>query len=254
MTKGFIERAVDALAFGDQDDGAAVDFKSGVDVFQRAKVVFDVFDDIEADDGIHLLPEADEVIRIGSVHHLRFERGTVGEAGAEALHVFAVEVRCDVTFAAGDQLAREIAHAGANFEDAFTDVGADGVSHPAVEVGRVGKSVEDGFVGIGIDVRCDGVFGNHPDGFDSVFQADFLAFFVCPAVVADGDFEDFGLALGEFDGDFGLETEAIGADGDGLQQRGAEGLVAGLHIGQVEISDDVAHSRQRPVGDGVPVV
>jgi len=178
----------------------------------------------------------------------------VSEAGFEPLQVFLVQIGGNVTLAALDELAGEVSHAGADFENAFADVGTDGVGHPAVEVGRVGKGVENGHAGFVIDVGGEGILGDDPEGFERVFQADLLAFLVGAAVVADRDFVDSGLPLGELNGDLGLEAEAVGPDGNALQQGRPEGLVAGLHVGEVQVGHDVAHGRQNPVRDGMPVV
>jgi len=46
MSERFVERAVDALAFGDEDDRPAILLQRGVDIAQRAEIVLDVFDDV----------------------------------------------------------------------------------------------------------------------------------------------------------------------------------------------------------------
>jgi len=71
-------------------------------------------------------------------------------------------------------------------------------------------------------------------------------------VVADGDLVDPQLPLGAFHGDLGLEAETVGADGNALQQVGAEGLVTGLHVGDVEVGEHVGNEREALVDFRVP--
>ncbi len=254
MAERFVERAVDGLSFGDQDDGPAAGFECGMDVAEGTEVILDVFDDVEADDGIELLLHPLEVRRIGRVHPLHLQRLAVGETVLEPLQMLTVDIGGDIALPSGDQLPGEIPHASADFQNAPADEGGDGLGHPPVEVRRIGEGIEDRLVGIGIDIRREGVPQNHPERLEGIFQADFLAFLVGAAVVADGGFVDLGLTLGELDGNFGFESEAVRPDGDALQQRSAEGLVAGLHVGKVQVGDHVAHGGEHPVGQRVPVV
>ena len=73
-------------------------------------------------------------------------------------------------------------------------------------------------------------------------------------MIIDGRFVDPHAAFGQFDGQFRLQSEAIAANGDALQQRSAEGFVAGLHVGQIQVRNDIAHQGQNVVGHGVPEV
>ena len=91
-----------------------------------------------------------------------------------------------------------------------------------------------------------------PQRLQAVLPADLLAFLVRPAVIADGHFVDAEFPLGALHDDLRLEAEAVGADGDALQQIGAEDLVAGLHVRQVQIAEHVGDQRQALVDHGVP--
>ena len=88
---------------------------------------------------------------------------------------------------------------------------------------------------------------------DAVAPADLLALLVGPARVADRDLEDPRLALRELDRELGLEAEVVRDDWDRLEQGGADGLVAGLHVRQVHVRDQVRQEREEPVADLVPV-
>ena len=52
----------------------------------------------------------------------------------------------------------------------------------------------------------------------------------------------------------GLEAEAILLDLDRLDDLAAEGLVARLHVGEVEVGEHVRQQRQEPVAERVPEV
>ena len=93
-----------------------------------------------------------------------------------------------------------------------------------------------------------------PEGLDAVFPGDFLAFFVGSASVGDGDFIDAPIALGNFGGNFGLEAEAVGFESDTLEDFATEDLVAGLHVGEFEVSEDVGEQGEGFVGDIMPEV
>jgi hypothetical protein len=254
MAESLVKRSIDALSLRHQNDGAAAGFECRVDIAEGAEIVLNVLDDIEAHDGIQLLFEPLEVGRIGRVHPFHFQCLAVGEAVFQAFEMFVVDVGGDVPLSPGNQLSREVAHPGADFQDPVADERCDRLRHPTVEVRGVGECVQDRLVGVRVDVGGEGVAQNHPERLEGVLQADLLSLRVGPAVVADRRFVDLGLSLGELDGDFRLEAEAVRADRDAFQQRRAEGLVTGLHVRQVHVGDDVAHGGQHPVCEGVPVV
>src|SRR5262249_20478382 len=54
--------------------------------------------------------------------------------------------------------------------------------------------------------------------------------------------------------DFGLEAEAIGLQGDALKDFAAKDLVTGLHIGELEIGEDIREQGEKFVGDVMPEV
>src|SRR5687768_5757434 len=83
----------------------------------------------------------------------------------------------------------------------------------------------------------------------AVLPRDLLSLLVAAAVVGDADFEDTdaGADLGDLGGHFGLEAEAVAREGDLVEDRLAEDLVADLHVGQVQVREHVAQRREHAV-------
>src|SRR4029077_7119438 len=67
------------------------------------------------------------------------------------------------------------------------------------------------------------------------------------ASIANGNFKNTGSTFGKFDGNFRFNFEALANKRDALQQIGANHLVAGFHIGEIQIRDDVAHKGQKSI-------
>jgi hypothetical protein len=68
------------------------------------------------------------------------------------------------------------------------------------------------------------------------------------------DLEDARFALGQLDRQLGLDAEVVAHQRNRPQQVGSHRLVAGLHVGEVEVGDQVAEQREQPVADGVAEV
>ena len=90
------------------------------------------------------------------------------------------------------------------------------------------------------------------NGGHSIFPADLLALAVVPARRGDGDLVEAAAELGQLDRHFGLEPEPPGFQADFLEHVPLEDLVAGLHVGQVEVGHHVAELGQDLVADVVP--
>src|SRR6266851_6287804 len=99
-----------------------------------------------------------------------------------------------------------------------------------------------------------GVFRDAPDSPDAVGPADFLAFLVGPARVGDADLIDSAPQARDLGHDLGLEAEAVLLDRDLLEHPAREDLVPALHVGQVQVGEDVGEKSQASIGDGVPEV
>lgn len=123
MAEGVVDFAVGPLALGDEDDGAAAGDEGLMDVAERGLFGLDVFEDVEADDGVDGFAEIREVGGIGEIALAEGDVGAVLEARGKTGEVFGVEVSGDVAFAAGDQLTGEVADACSDFEDGMADVG-----------------------------------------------------------------------------------------------------------------------------------
>src|SRR5689334_9374155 len=86
----------------------------------------------------------------------------------------------------------------------------------------------------------EGVLPDDVERPHAILPANLLALFVGAPVVADGHLEDAPAAARHLGGDLRLETEAVLFHGDGADDLGAEGLVAGLHVGEVQVARHVA--------------
>lgn len=73
-------------------------------------------------------------------------------------------------------------------------------------------------------------------------------------MVGDGDFVDADALLGELGGDLRLEAKAVFLDWDGLNNFPPHGLVAGLHISEIQVGEHVGHEREEAIAHGVPKV
>ena len=100
----------------------------------------------------------------------------------------------------------------------------------------------------------EAVADDAPEGLDAVFPGDFFAFFVGAAGVGDGDFVDAPVPFCDFGGDFRFEAETVGLELDALQDFVAENFVAGLHVGEFQIGEDVGEQSEDLVGDVVPEI
>ena len=91
------------------------------------------------------------------------------------------------------------------------------------------------------------------DGAHAVLPADFFAFFKGASVVADSDLidTDFGHA-GDFGSDFGLESEAIFAQLEWLNEVAAKELVAGLHVGKVQVGEHIGQEGEEFIAQRMP--
>jgi hypothetical protein len=98
-------------------------------------------------------------------------------------------------------------------------------------------------------VAHDAVHRSH-----AVPPADLLALGVGASVVGDPDLVDPPPAGGDLGRHLRFEAEAVLFDLDRLDDLAAEGLVTGLHVGEVQVGEDVGDGGQELVADRVPVV
>src|SRR5499427_1149321 len=214
MSQYFVQGSVDRLILGYQNDGPAARRECRTDVAESRQIVLHVLDDVEADHGIELALEVREVFRAAEVAAADLQIGPPAKTHALAGEVLVVDIGGYVVLAAAGELLGHVTDAGAEFQHPLAEVGTDGVGHPPVEAFRAGERIQNVRAGIAVDVAGEVAAYDHPQRADGVFGADFLAFLVGAAVIADGDLVDGGLPFGELDGDFGLDAEAVAPDGN----------------------------------------
>jgi hypothetical protein len=93
-----------------------------------------------------------------------------------------------------------------------------------------------------------------PQGLDAVFPGDLFAFFIGTAGIRNGDFVNPPVAFCDFGGDFRFKPEAVGFQLDSLQDFAAENLVAGFHVRELEVGEDVGEKSEHLVGNVVPEI
>ncbi len=92
------------------------------------------------------------------------------------------------------------------------------------------------------DVKCSA----------AVLLGDLFTFLVSPAVIRSGYFVGAAASFGYFDGDLGFKSKAARFDIDALQNFRAKGLVAHLHIGEIEVGQDVGSKGEELIAEVVP--
>ena len=94
------------------------------------------------------------------------------------------------------------------------------------------------------------------DGSYPVLPTDMLAFRITSSIIRNAHFvnaDAFALGhLGEFGCHLRLESEAVLLEGDTFDDVGAEELVAGLHVGEVEVGKHVGEPCEEFVPFGMP--
>ena len=98
------------------------------------------------------------------------------------------------------------------------------------------------------------VLHDAPDGADPVPPADLLALLVGSPVVGNAHLKDPAAELRHLGRDFRFEAEPVLLDRDALDDLAAKDLVAGLHVGEVQVREHVRQQRQQAVAHAVPEV
>ena len=119
VTEMFVDRAVEGHEGGHDQHGLATFGQNGRESFKGAEIVFDVLEDVEANDAVGgILPEVEE----GGTHGIENERADIGIA-CEAPLVFGdagwLDVDTDDELAAGNHTGK-IANAAAYFDHTAT--------------------------------------------------------------------------------------------------------------------------------------
>ena len=93
-----------------------------------------------------------------------------------------------------------------------------------------------------------------PEGADAVFPADLLALLVSATPIADANFVNPQMALGDLHGDLRLETKAVFLDRDGLNHFAAESFVTRLHVAEVDVGQAIGEQGEQPISHKVPEI
>ena len=253
VAEALVEGPEQAGAAGHQHDEDAAGLQGCGEGTHHAFGRVQILQQVETEHGVEAVFEAGEILRDFRIDALDHHVGCAQEAIAQGVQVEGIFFGGDVQDAAGHEAPGNIADAGADFEDGIADMGAEFAGEPAQVLRGAGEIVEHAAaVGSGIEVVDQPEFEDDAEGFEAVFPADFLAFFVGAAVVTDGHFVNAEFAFGALHDDFGLEAETVGADGDALEQVGAKDLVTGFHVGEVEVAEHVGNQGEALVDGGVP--
>mgnify|MGYP007061446028 CR=1 FL=1 len=82
---------------------------------------------------------------------------------------------------------------------------------------------------------------------------DLLSLRIAPAVIGYGDFIDAPLFVSaDLGGDFRFDGEIVGFDPEGVEDLFPEHLVAGLHVGEGRIVEEIRQEGEKPVSELVP--
>src|SRR4029079_8626925 len=91
------------------------------------------------------------------------------------------------------------------------------------------------------------IFEQYPQRHDAVAPGDLLAFVVSPAVVGDGHFVDAIAPLEDLRGDLRLDAESVALELEGPQHFHPHRFVAGFHVRQDRVVEDVGEKGERAV-------
>ena len=83
------------------------------------------------------------------------------------------------------------------------------------------------------------IFHQAVEGAHAVFPADFFPFLIGAAAIANAYFVNAQLSTGNFYRDLRLEAEPVFFDRDRLDNFAAEGFVARLHVGEVDVGQGI---------------
>lgn len=89
---------------------------------------------------------------------------------------------------------------------------------------------------------------------DSIAPGNLLSFFIGTAIVGDTDLLDAAASTRDFGGDLGFKAESVFTQIDVPQDHCAECLVAGFHIGEIDVCAHVGEQSQQFVSDHVPEI
>ena len=87
------------------------------------------------------------------------------------------------------------------------------------------------------------------------FPTDLLSFRIRPSGIRDSDLVDSAVwKIGDLRRHLRLEAEAVLLQRDALDNLSTEDLVAGLHVGEIQVGEDVREECQHTIADRVPEI
>src|SRR6267143_7012787 len=89
------------------------------------------------------------------------------------------------------------------------------------------------------------------DGGNPVLPGDFLPRFIVTAMIGDRYLVDAATELGHLGCELRLESEPVRTEAQPPQQIRPKDLVAGLHVGEVQVGEHVGQCREETIADVV---
>ncbi len=103
-----------------------------------------------------------------------------------------------------------------------------------------------------MSTATDAVLHNAVNCLNAVFPADFLAFIIAATRVGNADLVNFQATARQLCGHLRLEPEPVLLQIQSLNVLPFKELIARLHVGDVEIGEHVAESREYAIAHSVP--
>ena len=93
---------------------------------------------------------------------------------------------------------------------------------------------------------------NSKKGFKIVLPGNLFAFLIGTTAVGYGNLIDFELQSGNFGGDLGLKTKLVRFQINPIDNMTPENLVSHLHIGKIQVVEQIGKQGQEFIADLVP--
>src|SRR5258706_15949881 len=126
---------------------------------------------------------------------LSLEVRSLFKFGCEPSQVYAIDIRCDVAFAAMDEQLRQIANPSPYFHNLLSEVWPDCLCHPPIESWANRQSLQGLRAAILVHISRPRSFQHHEHGIECVFKANLLPLLVRSPVVTNSCFENPCLSL-----------------------------------------------------------
>src|SRR5882724_13215944 len=107
-----------------------------MNVAQSGKIVLNMFQHVQADDGLELPRKFLEVFRLAEIGKTNLHVRAVLKAGGQARQMLWINIGHNVAAGRPHKAAGKISNASANFHDGATEKRLNGISHPSVKTRR----------------------------------------------------------------------------------------------------------------------